>query len=77
MLRTLLAKRELVADLIPVDVTINVMIVAAWKIAKGLQCGRRPIRHSHCECNKLSRALTPPIYQVTSGSVNPITWGNY
>lgn len=68
VLRTLLAKRELVADLIPVDVTINVMIVAAWKIAKRLP----PMMN--VTYNKITRSL-PPIYQVTSGSVNPITWG--
>ena len=56
VLRTMLVKRDCVADLIPVDVAINVMIVSAWKIAQ--------------EHNTM-----PAIYNVTSGSINPITWG--
>ena len=31
LLRTILVDREKVADFVPVDVVINVMIVAAWK----------------------------------------------
>lgn len=34
LLRTLLVHRDKVADLIPVDVPINVMIVSAWKVAQ-------------------------------------------
>lgn len=34
LLRTLLVHRDKVADLIPVDVAINVMIVSAWKVAQ-------------------------------------------
>ena len=59
ILRTMLVSREKVADLIPVDVAINAMIVAAWKI------GTR---------SRFDRSI--PIYNCTSGSVNPITWGN-
>ena len=33
VLRTMLAKRECIADIIPVDMAINVMIVAAWHMA--------------------------------------------
>ena len=31
LLRTILVDREKVADFVPVDIVINVMIVAAWK----------------------------------------------
>jgi len=57
VLRTMLVKRENVADIIPVDVAINVMIVAAWHMA-----------------TQAPREM--PIYNVTSGSSNPITWGD-
>ena len=56
VLRTMLAKRECIADIIPVDMAINVMIVAAWHMAT-----EKP--------NEM------PIYNVTSGDTNPITWG--
>ena len=57
----MLVERDCVADLIPVDVAINAMIVAAWKTAQ--EHTARPLK------------MTPSIYNVTSGSVNPITWG--
>jgi len=61
VLRTMLVNRDCVADLIPVDLAINVMIVSAWKTAQ---------EHT----TKPSKIL-PSIYNVTSGSINPITWG--
>ena len=59
VLRTMLVKRENVADIIPVDVAINVMIVAAWHMA-----------------TQAKPKEMMPIYNVTSGSSNPITWGD-
>ena len=59
VLRTMLVKRNMVADIIPVDTVINVMIVAAWQMA-----------------TQEERLKKIPIYNVTSGGVNPITWGN-
>jgi len=56
VLRTVYCKREKIADLVPVDVPINLAIVAAWKIA-----------------SEPSNAI--PVYNCTSGSINPITWG--
>ena len=58
LLRSMLVSRDKIADLIPVDMAINVMIVAAWHRAEGF---------AHVQV---------PIYNVTSGSQNPITWGN-
>ena len=49
------------ADLIPVDVAINAMIVAAWKTAQ----------------DYTGNPMVPPVYNVTSGSINPINWGKY
>ena len=62
LLRTILVDREKVADFVPVDIVINVMIVAAWK--HGTKKG--PI---HIDDPVV------PIYNCTSGATNPITWG--
>jgi hypothetical protein len=55
------AERDFVADLIPVDVVINAMIVAAWKTAQ----------------DYAGNSTIPPVYNVTSSSIKPITWGKY
>merc|ERR1712012_1377858 len=57
VLRTMLVKRENVADIIPVDIAINAMIVAAWLVAT-------------------ETPTEMPIYNITSGNTNPITWGD-
>ena len=57
----MLVEKEFLADLIPVDVVINAMIVAAWKTAQ----------------DYTGNPTIPPVYNVTSGSVNPINWGKY
>jgi len=61
VMRTNLGDRNAVLDIIPVDVAINVMIVAAWKIAQEHTTG--------------SSKMVSSIYNVTSGSINPITYG--
>ena len=60
LLRTILVDREKVADFVPVDIVINVMIVAAWKRGTESKSLNMPI---------------VPIYNCTSGATNPITWG--
>ena len=62
LMRTMHVGKEKVADLIPVDVVINCMIVAAWKRGKA-------------ESNNNFTSEPIPIYQSTSGNLNPITWG--
>ena len=62
LMRTMHVGKEKVADLIPVDVVINCMIVAAWKRGKA-------------ESNNNFASEPIPIYQSTSGNLNPITWG--
>jgi len=59
--RTRIGKRSNVIDLIPVDVCINVMIVAAWKTAQENAAG--------------ALRMVPSIYNITSGAINPITFG--
>jgi len=59
ILRTAFIKRSCVADMVPVDVCINLMCVLAWKTAV-----------SYSPTSK-----TIPIYNCTSGAVNTLTWG--
>jgi hypothetical protein len=49
-------RRSCVADMVPVDVCINLMCVLGWKAAS-------------------QPASTTPVYNCTSGGINPITWG--
>eukprot|EP00090_Calanus_glacialis_P045488 TRINITY_DN847_c0_g1_i3.p1 TRINITY_DN847_c0_g1~~TRINITY_DN847_c0_g1_i3.p1 ORF type:complete len:495 (-),score=113.85 TRINITY_DN847_c0_g1_i3:79-1563(-) len=56
LMRTLYCKRSCVADMVPVDVCINLMCVLGWKAAS-------------------QPASTTPVYNCTSGGINPITWG--
>jgi len=56
VLRTVYCKRDKIADLVPVDIPINLAIAAAWKIA-----------------SQPSNAI--PVYNCTSGTINPIRWG--
>lgn len=68
MLRTMFYDSKAIADLIPVDVVINLMVTVGWhtgtfqvpaRIHTGIE-GERNI----------------PIYNCTSGSLNPVTWGD-
>ena len=52
-------QRPLVADLMPVDMVINLMCAVAPATARGTH---------------LERGKETPIYNCTSGSKNPITW---
>ena len=61
VLRTMHVEKEFVADLIPVDLVINAMIVAAWKTAQ----------------DYTGNSTIPSVYNVTSSSIKPITWGKY
>lgn len=57
LLRTLHCRRDCLADMVPVDIPINLMCTVAWKIAS---------------------SPTPssiPVYNCTSGSLNPMNWG--
>jgi len=56
VLRTVYCSREKIADLVPVDIPINLAIAVAWKTA-----------------SQSSNAI--PVYNCTSGTINPIRWG--
>lgn len=39
LFRTIMCNENVIADLVPVDIVINLMITAAWKTAMSKQCG--------------------------------------
>ncbi|XP_026474314.1 putative fatty acyl-CoA reductase CG5065 [Ctenocephalides felis] len=56
ILRTIVCHRDLLADFMPVDVCINLLITVAWHTG-------------------INRPSSIPVYNCTSGAVNPVTWG--
>ncbi|XP_057692440.1 fatty acyl-CoA reductase 1 isoform X1 [Corythoichthys intestinalis] len=59
ILRTMRASNDAVADLVPVDVVINTTLAAAWYSAS----------------QKLNRPKSIPVYNCTTGGINPFRWG--
>ncbi|XP_075898696.1 fatty acyl-CoA reductase 1 isoform X3 [Nelusetta ayraudi] len=59
ILRTMRAANDAVADLVPVDVVINMTLAAAWY--SGSQTSNRP--------------QNIPVYNCTTGGINPFHWG--
>lgn len=39
LFRTIMCNEKVIADLVPVDIVINLMITAAWKTGRNRQCG--------------------------------------
>ncbi|XP_034382449.1 fatty acyl-CoA reductase 1 isoform X2 [Cyclopterus lumpus] len=65
ILRTMRANNDAVADLIPVDVVINLTLAAGWYTA---ECRKT-------EKQKNERPKTALVYNCTSGGINPFHWG--
>ncbi|KAK3909444.1 Putative fatty acyl-CoA reductase [Frankliniella fusca] len=63
-LRTINIRRDMVADLIPVDKCINLLITAAWQAAKA---GRK--------VNGKTSEEQVAVYNCVSGVQNPLLWG--
>ncbi|OQV24145.1 Fatty acyl-CoA reductase 1 [Hypsibius exemplaris] len=55
-LRTMLGNRNAIADIVPVDYAVDLMIAVPWHLVN-------------------SSSREPQVYNFTSGSVNPLTWG--
>lgn len=62
VLRTMYMDVEKVADLVPVDLTVNAMLATAWYTAKNF---------------KENQTSDIPIYNYVSGAQNPLTWKNF
>ena len=75
VLRTVYCMRDSVADMVPVDVCINLLCAIAWETAnagpgKPIKVGIICSIFFFTELNLLRQ-----VYNCTSGSLNPITWG--
>ena len=70
ILRCMLGKREATADIIPVDVVINMMIAAAWYT--GSKTNKKFYVYN-CTCNKANRCTWEMIetYCNLNSSINP------
>lgn len=62
VLRTILINDNAIADIIPADIVINTIIVAAWHMAT---------------VGDKSSNVTLPIYNCASGQKNPIKWKKF
>ncbi|XP_028039281.1 fatty acyl-CoA reductase wat-like [Bombyx mandarina] len=62
VLRTMYMDLEKVADMVPVDYTVNAILVSAWHTAKNF---------------KENQTSHIPIYNYVSGAQNPIKWGEF
>jgi len=60
LLRSMIGDHRVVADVVPVDLPINMMIAVAW--------------YRGCVA-PLATLPTTPVYHVTTGGLNPFTWG--
>ncbi|XP_063836655.1 fatty acyl-CoA reductase wat-like [Ostrinia nubilalis] len=62
VLRTMYMDLNKVADMVPVDLTVNAILASAWHTAKNF---------------KENQTSDIPIYNFVSGAQNPIKWGKF
>lgn len=81
VLRTLYCHRDMVADLIPVDLCINLLLTVGWKTACKAPRNRAPSNASACSGEGGAAATAAaagvpdiPVYNCVSGAQNPVTW---
>jgi len=61
----MLADHRVIADLVPVDLPVNMMIAVAWARANAAES-------PDISC---ASANSTAIYHITTGGLNPFTWG--
>ncbi|XP_074554579.1 fatty acyl-CoA reductase 1 isoform X3 [Halichoeres trimaculatus] len=66
ILRTMKANNDAVADLIPVDVVINLTLAAGWYTA---------VHRRKTDREQIQRPKTALVYNCTTGGINPFHWG--
>jgi len=64
MLRSMIADTRVIADLVPVDFPVNMMIAVAWARANATKTN-----------SSISVANAAAVYHMTTGGLNPFTWG--
>jgi len=74
--RSMNCRPNYTADLIPIDIVSNALIVIAWKTATDHKTKQLESNNNNSEEVDKSSS-TFPIYNITSGDVNPTTWENF
>ena len=76
--RSMHCRPNYTADLIPIDIVTNALIVIAWKTATDYKAHQLE-HNNNCrsKADQGSTSTTLPIYNVTSGDVNPTTWEKF
>jgi len=76
--RTMHCKPKNIADLIPIDIVTNALIVIAWKTASEFKNQQFENNNNvRSKEDSPSSSITLPVYNITSGDVNPTTWENF
>jgi fatty acyl-CoA reductase len=60
----MIADTRVIADLVPVDLPVNMLIAVAWARANASRTA-----------TSVSQANSAAIYHMTTGGLNPFTWG--
>ena len=70
VLRSMLGNYDSIADIIPVDLTVNLLIAAGWFTAT-----KSSIVRADNSSNSNSTKYPILVYNCTSGQINRFTWG--
>ena len=70
-------RRDARCDWIPVDVAINLSLVVGWKTATQPRSDTQYQPDRQSDLIFSCRNKTLPVYNCTSGGVNPVTWGYF
>lgn len=83
VLRTMHCDRDIVANIVPVDMTVNALIAATWDVAVNqekrykfiayIQCGRTIFNNFF----SISNVDDIPVYNYVSSVEKPLTWGEF
>lgn len=73
MLRTMMGSSTAIADIVPVDVCVNMMIAVAWHTGMK-KCARLKCWLEKYPCC-ISRPKNIPVYHCSTGHLGTLTWG--
>lgn len=81
--RSMNCKPNYIADLIPIDIVTNSLIVIAWKTSIDFKAQHQELNNNNIVSSDGNQSFTKsvtktvPVYNITSGDVNPTTWEQY
>lgn len=86
VLRTMHCNRDIIANIVPVDMTVNALIASAWDVATNYK-GAWYVYYSYYNNHNnsidfsiifnFSQTEDIPIYNYVSSVENPLTWGQF